>query len=205
MTELWLVRHGETDWNRQRRVQGMLNIGLNDVGRRQALMVAEHLAGVHGGEAAIDAIHSSDLDRAHDTARPTAERIGLPVTLDAGLRERCYGICQGLTFDELGERHPEVAAGVLQRQPDYEPDGGESPRRFQRRVVAALEAIAARRRGARVLVFTHSGVIDMAYRHAAGVPLEAPRPHALTNVSINRLAIGDGGWRILGWAETGHV
>lgn len=202
MTELWLIRHGETQWNRLRRVQGMLNVGLNELGSQQALLVADYFSAAPRG---IDAIHSSDLDRARDTAQPTADRLVLPIHLEPGLRERNYGIFEGLNFEELAARHPEAAEAVRQRHPDYALESGESLRAFQQRVVVTLEAIAARRRGQKTLVFTHSGVLDMAYRHAQGLPLEAERKHALLNVSINRLSIDEAGWRVLGWAEIDHL
>lgn len=202
MTELWLVRHGETEWNRLRRVQGTLDVGLNALGRAQAERVA---ARFHPEHDRVDAIYSSDLARAHDTARPTAVRLGLTVRLEPGLRERKYGIFEGLSFDELAERHPEAAVAVRERHPDYELEGGESLRQFSRRVVATLDRIAVDHPGQRVLVFTHSGVLDSAYRHAQGLSLRAERRHTLHNVSINRLVIESGAWRVVAWGDVAHL
>ncbi|AZG10434.1 histidine phosphatase family protein [Pigmentiphaga sp. H8] len=202
MTELWLIRHGETEWNRLRRVQGTLDIALNALGRAQAEQVA---ARFRPGRDHVHAIYSSDLARAHDTARPTAARLGLDVRLDAGLRERKYGVFEGLSFDELAERHPQAAVAVRERHPDYELDGGESLRQFHQRVVAALGRIAAAHAGERVLVFTHSGVLDTAYRHAEGLSLRAERRHTLHNVSINRLLVDDARWRVDGWGDVAHL
>jgi len=202
MTELWLVRHGETEWNRLRRVQGTLDIGLNALGRVQADRVAVRF---RPGQPAVHAVYSSDLARARDTARPTAARLGLEIRLDAGLRERRYGVFEGLSFDELAERHPEAARAVRERHPDYELEGGESLRQFHQRVVATLDRIAAGHAGQRVLVFTHSGVLDAAYRHAQGLPLRAERRHSLHNVSINRLVAEQGAWRVDGWGDVAHL
>jgi len=202
MTEVWLVRHGETEWNRLRRVQGTLDIGLNALGRVQAEKVASRF---HPERDRVAAIYSSDLARAHDTARPTAARLGLSVRLDPGLRERKYGIFEGLSFDELAARHPEAAVAVRERHPDYELQGGESLRQFHQRVVATLDRIAAAHVGERILVFTHSGVLDTAYRHAQGLSLRAERRHTLHNVSINRLVIDSGAWRVEAWGDVAHL
>ncbi len=202
MTELWLIRHGETEWNRLRRVQGTLNVGLNDLGRRQAEQIAARFVARPPG---VDAIYSSDLDRAHDTARPTAAGLGLNVKLDKDLRERKYGIFEGLSFVELAQRYPEAAEAVRRRHPDYQLEGGESLREFQQRVVRTLNRIAAQRRSGRALVFTHSGVLDMAYRHAQGIPLESGRRHSLQNVSINRLLISGDDWRVEDWGDVAHL
>ncbi|VCU69421.1 Phosphoserine phosphatase 1 [Pigmentiphaga humi] len=202
MSELWLIRHGETAWNRLRRVQGTLDVGLNELGHSQARRVATRFG---AGAETAHAVYSSDLVRAYDTARPTAAALGLDVRLDVSLRERRYGIFEGLNFDELAERFPRAAAAVREREPDYELDGGESLRQFHVRVVAALERIAAAHRGQRVLVFTHSGVLDTAYRHAQGMSLSAGRRHSVHNVSINRFVVEPQGWRVLNWGDVAHL
>ncbi|MDX3904835.1 MAG: histidine phosphatase family protein [Pigmentiphaga sp.] len=202
MTELWLIRHGETEWNKARRVQGTLDIGLNALGRKQAERVAARFVPTRDR---VHAVYSSDLARAHDTARPTAARLGLEVRLEPGLRERRYGVFEGLSFDELAQRFPEAAVAVRERHPDYELDGGESLRQFHLRVVATLGRIAAAHAGQRVLVFTHSGVLDTAYRHAQGLSLRAERKHSLHNVSINRLVVEETGWRVDGWGDVAHL
>ena len=202
MSELWLIRHGETEWNLLRRVQGMLNIALNDQGREQARRLPAHFQVTPPG---AHAIYSSDLDRAHHTAQPTAELLGLPIRLDAGLRERQYGVFQGLSFVELAQRHPDVAEAVRRRMPDFDMQGGESLRKFQERVVTTLDALARKHPGERVLVFTHSGVIDMAYRYAHGIPLEAERRRSMLNVSINRIAVADGRWTTSNWGDVSHL
>lgn len=202
MSELWLIRHGETEWNRLRRVQGMLNVALNDEGRQQARRLASHfLANPPGAHA----IYSSDLDRAHHTALPSAEVLGLPITLDAGLRERQYGVFQGLSFVELSEQHPEAAEAVRQRKADYEMQGGESLRQFQNRVVGTLRKLAEQHPGERLLVFTHSGVIDVVHRFAHHIPLEHERRRSMLNVSINRVAIDGDVWTTSTWGDTSHM
>ncbi|GGX28186.1 phosphoglycerate mutase 2 [Pigmentiphaga litoralis] len=202
MTELWLIRHGVTEWNRAHRVQGMLNIALAEEGFRQAEQLAAHFREV---PPQAHASYTSDLDRAHDTARPGTAQLGLPLTVEPGLRERKYGVFEGLSFPELAERFPEAADAVHHRRPDYDMMGGESLRQFQQRVVSTLTRIAAQHPGQRVLVFTHSGVIDMAYRYAMGIPVEAERRRSVPNASINRLEIDGEHWRVLGWGDVSHL
>jgi probable phosphoglycerate mutase len=202
MTELWLIRHGVTEWNRAHRVQGMLNIALADEGHRQAEQLAAHFRDV---PPLAHASYTSDLDRAHDTARPGTAQLGLPLNVDAGLRERKYGVFEGLSFPELAERFPEAADAVHNRRPDYDMMGGESLRQFQQRVVSTLARIAAQHPHQRVLVFTHSGVIDMAHRYAMHIPVEAERRRSVPNASINRLEIDGEQWRALNWGDVSHL
>ncbi len=204
MSEIWLIRHGETDWNRIRRMQGQLNVGLNARGCEQAEQVAVRLTELAAGQP-VDAIYSSDLDRAHDTARPTANRLGLGVELDAGLRERHYGVLQGLTRAEIDQLLPEVSQSWQSRDPDAPLPAGESLRAFHDRVVATLARISVAHRGQRVLVFTHGGVLDVAYRHASGLGFDAERNHLLLNASINRIVIDSDSWRVVDWADDRHL
>jgi len=204
MSELWLIRHGETDWNRTRRLQGSLNVGLNALGRTQADQVSQRLA-VLAADEPFDAIFSSDLDRAHDTAKPAAAQLGLPITLDAGLRERNYGVMQGLDRQEIDQLLPETAAAWKSRDPDREIAGGESLRAFHDRVIGTLSRIGVAHRGQRVLIFTHGGVLDMAYRHATGLGFDADRNHLLLNASINRIVLDSDTWRVVEWANDRHL
>ena len=199
-TRLVAVRHGETSWNVEQRVQGQLDIGLNARGRVQAAQLAQALE-----DAAIDALYSSDLGRASDTARALADRLGLPLRLDAGLRERAFGFFEGLTYAEIEQRFPDEARRWRQRDPDFAPEGGESLAGFQRRAVAAVAAIAERHRGGHVAVITHGGVLDALYRAAARVALDAPRTWQLGNAAVNRLLHGDEGFTLVGWSDTGHL
>jgi probable phosphoglycerate mutase len=204
MSELWLIRHGETDWNKTRRMQGSLNVGLNALGRTQAAQVAQRLAVLAASEP-FDAIFSSDLDRAHDTAKPAADALGLRVTLDPGLRERNYGVMQGLDRPEIDLLLPDASAAWKSRDPDREIPGGETLRAFHDRVIGTLSRIGVAHRGERVLIFTHGGVLDMAYRHATGLGFEADRNHLLLNASINRIVLDSDTWRVVEWANDSHL
>ena len=144
MTTILLVRHGETDWNVERRVQGHSDRPLNDNGRAQALALAETLAGED-----LDAVYSSDLARAFETARVIAERHGLPVTTLAGLRERNFGTWEGLTDTEIFERFPAAKTGSW--------GDAETQAEMHERVLATLREIAAAHPDGCVLVVTHGG------------------------------------------------
>jgi broad specificity phosphatase PhoE len=146
VTTILLARHGETDWNVQRRVQGHSDRPLNETGRAQAVALAETLDG-----AQLDAIYSSDLARAYDTAQVVAERTGLAVTVLPELRERDFGTWEGLTDTEILERYPEARSGSW--------GDAETKEEMADRVLAALRRIAAAHPGGCVLVVTHGGPV----------------------------------------------
>lgn len=200
-TRLCLVRHGETAWNAERRIQGQLDVPLSPVGQAQARAAAAALQGQ-----AIAAIYSSDLVRARHTAEAAAARLGLPVHHRPDLRERHYGVLQRLTYAEFAERHADAYARFRAREEDFVlPGGGESLRAFAARVQACLDDIVAAHPGQRVLVVTHGGVLDILHRRASGRPLAAPRDFEIANAAFNWLEAERGHWRILSWAERGHL
>ena len=203
MTELILIRHGETDWNLQGRFQGQIDVPLNATGQRQAALTAERLAreGLR-----FDAFYCSDLLRTRQTAAPAAARLALAAAPDAGLREQHFGVLEGLSFDEVRARHPELLAAWLRHDPDYALPEGESVRAFHARVVDALRTLAERHAGARLAVVTHGGVLDMVYRTVHALPLVGPRVCPIPNAGLNRLRLRDGGrFEIVGWADDAHV
>jgi probable phosphoglycerate mutase len=197
---LCFVRHGETAWNAEHRVQGQLDVPLNAVGLAQARAAARVLAGE-----AFDAIWSSDLSRVRQTAQPAAEALGLPVRVDPELRERHYGIFERLTYAEVKVKFPEDYARFEARDPDYAFRTGESLRDFSRRSIAALEKIVAAHPGGRVLVFTHGGVLDKLYRHFTGLPIDAPRNFGIPNAGLNRVELTPAGWQVRSWADVRHL
>lgn len=202
MSELWLIRHGETEWNRQRRVQGSVDIPLNEVGRQQAELLARRF---EDEPCRIQALVSSDLIRSVETAQAVADVLTLPVELDAGLRERRYGIFEGLSFNDLALKYPSAAKAVRERCVHYNLEDGESLVSFQRRIMTTLEAIAARYPNQRVLVFTHSAVLDVVYRRLHGVALNHPERVTNPNVGINRIEVGPSGWAVLQWGDVSHL
>ena len=204
MTEIWFIRHGETDWNRQRRLQGWQDIPLNEFGRNQAGLLASRLR-EDARSTPIDAIYSSDLQRAHATATPVSEQLDLRVRIEPGIRERGFGVLEGLDLDRIDVLAPEAAAAWRSRDPLRPLDGGETLGQFQSRVISTVDDVASRHDGERILMFTHGGVLDIIWRHASGVPLNAPRDAALLNVSITRVGVRGRQWEVLDWGDVGHV
>ncbi|WP_186207423.1 histidine phosphatase family protein [Burkholderia gladioli] len=204
-TQILFIRHGETPWNRIKRIQGHIDIPLAETGVEQAARLAERLAREAGEGARLDAIYSSDLQRARQTAQPSADALGLPVTLGEGLRERNYGAFQGHDSGEIAELFPDAYAHWQTRDPGFEPAGGESHRAFYHRVLAAIAPIVAAHPGGRIAIVTHGGVLDCVYRRAASLPLEAPRQYALLNTSINLVEFDGDAPRILRWADVDHL
>ena len=200
LTRIVAIRHGETVWNAEMRMQGQLDTTLSERGRWQAGRAADSLAGE-----GIEAIFSSDLERAFDTAQALARRLGLPVTTDTGLRERGFGVFQGSTYAEIDARWPEQAARWRHHDPDFGPDGGETLREFNARAVATCARIAASQAGRSIAIFTHGGVLDCLYRAASGVALGAPRSWELGNAAINRLLYTPRGFTLVGWSDTAHL
>lgn len=206
-TEILLIRHGETDWNLERRLQGHLDIPLNEEGRRQAQALARHLGGC-----VLDGIFCSDLQRARQTASPLAMSHGIAVAFDIGLRERCYGALEGLRYPEAAERFPEAYAALMGRDVDVRFPAGahvaETVREFSERAVSALLRLLASGNFRRIAVVTHGGVLDCIYRFAHNLPLDQPRSCDIFNASINRLT-----WsaeraqqlRVDGWADVAHL
>ena len=200
MTRICLIRHGETDWNAGRRIQGQIDIPLSALGHAQARATAYALK-----DEDFAAIYTSDLLRARQTAEAIAHLAGLPVRLAPAFRERHYGIFQGLTYAECEARHPAAFARHKARDPRFAPEGGESLLDFAARLSAAFAALTARHPQASVAVFTHGGVLDIAYRQAVGQSLSAPRDFLIPNCGINWIEIEAGCWTLLSWAEREHL
>jgi probable phosphoglycerate mutase len=200
MTELILIRHGETDWNLQHRFQGQIDVPLNARGLAQAQRLAERLAGE-----AIDAIACSDLQRARQTASPAAQRLSLEPDAVPGLREQGFGVLEGLALHEILQQHPLEWERWRRHDPDYALPGGENVRSFHARVVAAVLALGASHPQRRIAAVTHGGALDMIYRTALGLPLHGPRTCPIPNAGINRLRVTDERIEILEWADDAHV
>lgn len=200
ITRICLVRHGETDWNVARRLQGFTDIPLNAEGLRQA-----HAAATHLTQEGFDAIYSSDLQRALATAQIIGRQIDVPVELDEHLRERNFGQLQGLTPDEAAERFPDIQPRVRARELEATPPDGESLAAFAERVHKGLDGIARRHPGQTVLAVAHGGVLDIAYRIATGMPLSAPRDFALGNATLNWISWDGANWAMLAWDQRAHL
>jgi probable phosphoglycerate mutase len=199
-TRVLAIRHGETEWNVDSRIQGQLNIPLNDTGRWQAHRLALAVA-----EEGIDAIYSSDLLRALETAQAVSIGCGRAIVTDTGLRERGFGEFEGLTFSEIEQRWPEQSERWRKRDPSFGPSGGEVLADFYGRCVATLTRLAAAHPGQTIAVVAHGGVMDCLYRAATRVGLQAPRSWQLGNASINRVLHTPGGFTLVGWSDTWHL
>ncbi len=199
-TRIIAIRHGETAWNVDTRIQGQLDIPLNETGRWQAQRLALALAGEP-----IAAVYSSDLLRARDTALSVADAVGQPVVTDEGLRERGFGEFQGRTYAEIEALWPEEALRWRKRDPDFAPPGGESLLALRERVTRTTHALAARHPGEQIVMVGHGGVMDVLYRVATGQEIQAPRTWALGNAAVNRLLWTADGFTLVGWADTSHL
>jgi probable phosphoglycerate mutase len=199
-TEFLVVRHGETAWNQEGRMQGHLDSPLNAAGVEQAEAVAARLAGE-----AFAALYSSDLGRALETARRIAARSGHCVVADPRLRERHLGVLQGLTRAEARRQIPEVYEGYRSGGAGYVIPMGESAAQCAARVLAALAEIAARHAGERAVVVAHGGVLDVLYRTAMNLPHEGPRMFTILNASINVFRYAGGQWHLDAWGDVAHL
>ncbi|MFM2239202.1 MAG: Glucosyl-3-phosphoglycerate phosphatase [Pseudomonadota bacterium] len=201
-TRILAIRHGETAWNVDTRIQGQLDIPLNPTGLQQARWLAEALA----ERDRIDAIYASDLLRAHATAQAIAQATGQDVIPHLGLRERHFGDFQGRTFAEIEAELPDHAQHWRKRTPEWSPPGeGESLIALRERVLGVVDALAARHVGQQIVLVAHGGVMDVLYRAATRLALQAPRTWQLPNTAVNRLLWTPEGLSLVGWADTTHL
>lgn len=199
-TRLCLIRHGETDWNAEKRIQGHTDIPLNATGRAQALAMAYNAA-----HQRFSAIYSSDLARAFETAQALAVREDEPVLPLPALRERHYGCFQGLTPAQAAERYPAAYVHYLARDPDYDFETGESLTAFAARVATGIDWLARHHAGQTVAAVCHSGVLDIIYRRATGRPLSTPRDFEIPNCALNWFRVDAQGWHVETWADRHHL
>lgn len=201
-TRIIAVRHGETAWNADARIQGHQDVPLNATGQRQARRLGEALADENPA-----AIYSSDLRRAMQTAEAVVRTTGAPLIAAPGLRERGFGAFEGRTFEDVQTHAPEHARRWRQRDPDYAPEGGgESLTALRARVLRTVDELAARHEGELIVLVAHGGVMDVLYRLATHQGLQAPRTWVLANAAINRLLWSRAsGLALIGWGDTGHL
>jgi 2,3-bisphosphoglycerate-dependent phosphoglycerate mutase len=201
LTTFTFIRHGETDWNREQRFQGQIDVPLNALGHRQAARLAERL----GAGPEPDVFVSSDLLRTRETAAPLARAWCVEPALDAGFREQHFGVVEGLDVPTIKQRHPELWQRWLEQHPEFQLPGGESLQQFHDRVMDTVARWTAGRTGRHVLVMTHGGVLDMLWRHAQGLSLHGLRRCEIPNTGINVLRwLGDR-WVIQSWADASHL
>jgi probable phosphoglycerate mutase len=204
-TTILLIRHGETAWNAVRRLQGHIDIPLNEEGERQAAALSRALA-----TEKLDAVVCSDLQRAMQTAQAVASRhAGIELQTEAQLRERAYGVFEGMLYRDIQDEYP--ADFTLWQARDVDavmPHGermAESFRQFYDRAIGALREVAVRHAGQTVAVVAHGGVLECAYREARGIQLDGPRDFQVKNASINRFTVDNGKLVLTSWGEVEHL
>jgi probable phosphoglycerate mutase len=203
-TTLLIIRHGETVWNAERRFQGHGDSALTEAGRSQVAALGRRMR-----EIDFDTLVSSDLGRTQQTASIIADFTGHAVAYDRRLRERNYGVLEGLTLEEIKARHREVFDQLKRGNPDYIPPGGESHRQHYLRNAAFFEELLSGNWGTRVAAIAHGGVLDSIFRHVSGLPLDQPRCFVTANASLTVVShghyYGTTRWVIETWCETGHL
>ena len=199
-TDFIFIRHGETDWNREQRFQGQLDVPLNALGHQQAARLAARLRAEPP-----QVLVSSDLQRALQTAAPLADHWALQPALVPALREQSFGLAEGLDAAAMRQQHPGLWAQWLEHRADFALPGGESLRAFHDRVIGAVHELAESFAGQQITVFTHGGVLDMLWRSAQALPLDGLRDCAIPNTGINRLRWKAGRLHILQWADDAHL
>ncbi len=199
-TKLCIIRHGETDWNCEGRIQGQLDIPLNEVGREQALAAA-----YNSGHHRFEAVVSSDLLRTVQTAEALALREGLPVITMEGLRERHYGIFQGVTKSEAPGKYPDIYPLYKARDLHYNFETGESLTKFSQRVLDTFLWLVHHYEDKQIAVVTHAGVLDIMYRTATDRPLETERDFNIPNSALNWFHHDGGGWHLDHWDDHHHA
>lgn len=204
-TRFCIVRHGETDWNAEKRLQGQIDIGLNAAGQAQAQAIRAHLQKAP----AFAAVYSSDLARAWHTAEIATADMELAVLPAPTFRERHYGTHQGLTSAEAAHAHPAMYRLHQARDLHYTYGNGESLTVFATRIHDGLSALSEQHRGQNVLIFTHGGVLDIIYRLATQRPLDTPRDFPIPNAGINWLTHdanpSANSWQIITWGDQTHL
>lgn len=203
-TTILAIRHGETVWNVEERFQGHEDSPLTETGRRQVAALGRRLR-----EMAFDTLISSDLGRARESAAIIAAHTGYAVATDARLRERHYGILEGLTLEEINARHADILARFNADDPDYVIPGGESHRMHYERNRSWIEEWIANRAGSTVAIVVHGGVLDSLFRYVARLPLAQPRCYVTTNASLSVFVhgqfYGTRRWVIRSWGDAGHL
>ena len=201
-THICFIRHGETTWNAERRMQGHIDIPLNTAGMGQAKRLATSLTQT---KHSFDAIYSSDLERALHTANVVANALSLAVHTTPQLRERNVGQLQGLLLSEAPILLPEIWQSHIARELDHDLGGGESIRAFHQRMQGVLELLLRQHRGQSILAVSHGGSLDMIYRIVTQQALDAERVAVVPNTSLNWITHDGSVWSIQRWADTSHL
>lgn len=202
ITRFCLVRHGETDWNAARRLQGHTDIDLNARGLAQAKQMAHALKKIN---LQFDVLYTSDLQRAAKTAQAIEALFQTSAIGNAALRERHLGALQGLTTNEVPTLEPDLWKSHLSRNIEENLRDGESIQQFSDRIKTALEKMRMDHSGKTILLVSHGGALDMMYRIASNQALDAKKVVAVPNASLNWISHDGLVWRVDSWADTSHL
>ena len=198
-TEIILIRHGETEWNSQKRMQGHSNSDLSEVGRGQIQALGELMKNV-----SFDHIYSSDSLRTRQTAEAITQYSGHTLQFDQRIREKNLGVFEGLTSTEAKERHPEIYRLFKTAGANYVIDEGESTQQLLERALEFIEEIRLRHPQERVVMVTHGGVVRVLMKHALGLSIDAPTRFIIKNTGIFGL-IWNENWLVTRMGGVSHL
>ena len=199
-TELLIIRHGKTAWNIEGRLQGSQDIELHPIGVRQAEALAERLQ-----DETFTALYSSDLKRAAQTAECIARRTHHQVQFHRGLRERNFGIFEGMTGAEIEAQYPEAWVRFRRWDPDLVVPNGDSLRQYYEAAIACVEELARKHQDERIVLVTHGIFISSLLRHTLGIPFSTPSRYKGLNTSISRFFFENGTWTLMTFGDTNHL
>ena len=199
-TEITIIRHGETIWNAQQRIQGHRNSKLSENGIRQAGLVAKSLA-----KREFDVLISSDLERAAETAGIINKLLQLPLEYNKNMRERSFGIVEGMTLAEMKEKFPREYRSYKERELGFKFSGGESIEQLFNRVTSEIEAIARKFENKKVLIVSHGLVLETMMYKTFNIKLNSPRVFSINNSSISSFYIDRDNWFLKEWGVIEHL
>jgi probable phosphoglycerate mutase len=200
-TEFVIIRHGQTHGNITRTLQGQSNTDLDETGVQQVRLLARRLK----SHPAFEAVISSDLKRARDTAQILVDSIGGTIIPNAGLREWNLGILEGRSWQDLQLEYPQIMNSFLNSHKDVEVPGGERRSVMEKRVSECLDTLASEFAGKRLLVVTHGGVLRAIFRHIVGLPAGNNMLPQTSNASYNSCTCTNGIWQLTCWNDTAHL
>lgn len=200
--EIYIIRHGETNWNVEGKIQGQTNSSLTQKGIDQARLTAEKLKNIF-----FTAMYSSDLERARKTAEMLASRHSrLEINEDVRLRERKFGYLEGIGHEEFKTNHPDIYAKFRSNDPEYRIPEGESKNDLARRATDFFNDLVKRHaKDETMLVVTHGGIIDVFVRFILGIPYGSTRNFSLRNAAINIVQYNDNDWRLITLGDISHL
>ena len=198
-TRLIIIRHGETEWNLEGRIQGHMDSPLTESGRAQAEAIAGRLQTEE-----VNALYSSDLGRAYTTAQFVSHKTGQDILTDKRLRELHLGNFEGLTEEEVRKRFPEDYVYLKNPEPGYIYPGGESKEQFSVRVISCLEELMGKHQGEQIVVITHGGALSRLIRYTFGMPVVGFNGYKICNAALNVFSYENQRWQLEIWGDLSH-